>query len=72
MVVTDMSSSGERADALGKLGISYGVGMVIGPFIGGLVTKHFGYVIQHSNNCNTIIKAHTCNPKNLSKLSAMK
>lgn len=41
MIVTDVSSENERASALGMLGLSYGVGMVIGPFIGGLVTKYF-------------------------------
>ena len=30
MVMTDVSGFKERADALGKLGVSYGVGMVIG------------------------------------------
>lgn len=41
MIVTDLGEEGQRADALGKLGLSYGVGMVIGPFLGGLVTKFF-------------------------------
>ena len=41
MVVTDMSPPGQRVDALGKLGLSYGVGMVIGPVVGGLLTKMF-------------------------------
>ncbi len=41
MVMTDVSGSGERADALGKLGVSYGVGMVVGPMIGGYVTSHY-------------------------------
>lgn len=40
MIVTDLSQSGQRADALGKLGISYGIGMVMGPFVGGILTKH--------------------------------
>lgn len=42
MIVTDLGDVGKRADALGKLGLSYGVGMVIGPVLGGLVTKFFG------------------------------
>jgi len=41
MVMTDVSGSTERADALGKLGVSYGVGMVVGPMIGGYVTAHY-------------------------------
>lgn len=39
MVMTDVSGSTERADALGKLGVSYGVGMVVGPVVGGYVTS---------------------------------
>ena len=38
MVMTDVSDNKERADALGKLGVSYGVGMVVGPTVGGYVT----------------------------------
>lgn len=38
MVMTDVSDSAERANALGRLGVSYGVGMVVGPIIGGYVT----------------------------------
>ena len=39
MVMTDVSGSKGRADALGKLGVSYGVGMVVGPTLGGYVTS---------------------------------
>lgn len=41
MVMTDVSSSSQRADALGKLSVSYGVGMVVGPTLGGYVTTYF-------------------------------
>ena len=42
MVITDVSNKETRAEALGKLGVSYGGGVVVGPFIGGLVTKYAG------------------------------
>lgn len=42
MIVTDLGESGKRADALGKLGLSYGVGMVVGPVVGGIITKFHG------------------------------
>ena len=38
MVMTDVSGVSQRADALGKLGVSYGVGMVVGPTVGGIVS----------------------------------
>ena len=41
MVMTDVSNSQERADALGKLGVSYGVGMVVGPTVGGYITMQY-------------------------------
>ncbi|XP_013389470.1 solute carrier family 22 member 18 [Lingula anatina] len=41
MVITDLTDSERRADALGKLWLSYGMGSVIGPFIGGFVNKHY-------------------------------
>ncbi|KAK6187074.1 hypothetical protein SNE40_006322 [Patella caerulea] len=41
MIVTDLGDSHQRADAMGKLGLSYGVGMVVGPLIGGIIIKTF-------------------------------
>ncbi len=41
MVMTDVSSRTQRADALGKLSVSYGVGMVVGPTLGGYVVTWF-------------------------------
>lgn len=40
MVITDLSDKKSRSSQLGKLGLSYGVGMVIGPVVGGLCTKY--------------------------------
>ena len=40
MVVTDLTNPNERSDKLGKLGLSYGIGMVMGPIIGGWCTKY--------------------------------
>ncbi|XP_078271300.1 solute carrier family 22 member 18 [Rhinoraja longicauda] len=42
MVVTDLSSETERAGALGKLGLSYGLGMIVGSSAGGLLISKFG------------------------------
>lgn len=42
MVMTDVTGKTERAGALGRLGVSYGVGMVVGPIIGGYVSTLFG------------------------------
>jgi len=42
MVVTDVSKGKDRASSIGRLGIAYGIGMVTGPFFGGLITEKFG------------------------------
>ena len=36
-----LPAASDRADALGKLGVSYGLGMVVGPYVGGYLTLHF-------------------------------
>ena len=40
MVITDLTEPKERSDKLGKLGLSYGIGMVVGPVIGGWCTTY--------------------------------
>ena len=42
MVMTGMSSEEDRAASLARLGFSYGLGMVVGPTLGGQVTSRFG------------------------------
>ena len=48
MVVTDMVVYERRADYIGKLGLWYGVGMVIGPALGGYITKALRYQHTHA------------------------
>ena len=36
--INSIAFSTGRADALGKVGISYGLGMIVGPFLGGYIT----------------------------------
>ena len=45
MIITGTSSEDDRASALARLGFSYGIGMVVGPTLGGFVTTNFG---EHS------------------------
>ncbi len=42
MIMTDVTDESSRAAALSRLGFSYGIGMVVGPTLGGHVNKHFG------------------------------
>ena len=41
MVITDIVPYEKRADLLGKLGLWYGIGMVLGPTLGGQITRIF-------------------------------
>ncbi|XP_041053305.1 solute carrier family 22 member 18 isoform X2 [Carcharodon carcharias] len=69
MVMTDLSSESERVGALGKLGLSYSVGMIIGSTTGGLLISGFGepfaaYAAAAGSVLNTVvvmkyIPAHT-------------
>lgn len=40
---TDLSTDTARATALGRLSLAYGVGMVAGAPLGGLLSAHLGY-----------------------------
>ena len=42
MAVTLLSSEAERTKDLARLGFSFGLGMVFGPSLGGLITTKFG------------------------------
>lgn len=42
MVVADLSESEKRADALGKLGLCFGIGMITGSSLGGTLSTRFG------------------------------
>lgn len=68
MLVTDISDKGDRADALGKLGVFYAIGMVIGPFIGGLITHNYGErtaaFFAAFFSCISIIISFVCIPSN--------
>ncbi|XP_051885006.1 solute carrier family 22 member 18 [Pristis pectinata] len=60
MVVTDLSPESERAGALGKLGFSYGVGIIIGSSVGGFLISKFGepfaaFIAAAGSVLNTIV-----------------
>ncbi|XP_072905369.1 solute carrier family 22 member 18 [Hemitrygon akajei] len=60
MVVTDLSLESERTGELGKLGLSYGVGMIIGSSAGGFLISKFGesfaaYVAAAGSVLNSIV-----------------
>ena len=59
MVMTDVSGSTQRADALGKLGVSYGVGMVVGPTVGGYITS-FGATESQGTHLAASVAAAVC------------
>uniref|UniRef100_A0A8C6XH45 Organic cation transporter-like protein 2 n=1 Tax=Naja naja TaxID=35670 RepID=A0A8C6XH45_NAJNA len=45
MVVTDLTTPAKRADALGKLGLCFGIGVIIGSSLGGILTTKFGVAV---------------------------
>ncbi|NXO03001.1 S22AI protein, partial [Rhinopomastus cyanomelas] len=59
-VITDMTTPSQRADALGKLGLCFGIGIIIGSALGGILSTKFGlyvpiYVGLVGNLINTMI-----------------
>jgi len=42
MIITDVSTPAQRSEWLGKTSVSYGVGMLFGPALGGLSIKYAG------------------------------
>ncbi|XP_060118150.1 solute carrier family 22 member 18 isoform X2 [Heteronotia binoei] len=42
MAITDLTTPDEHADALGKLGLCFGIGMILGSSLGGSLATHFG------------------------------
>ncbi len=47
MIVTYLSEESERANVLARLGFSYGIGMVVGPTLGGYITSNFRLFLAH-------------------------
>ncbi|XP_035184358.1 solute carrier family 22 member 18 isoform X2 [Oxyura jamaicensis] len=41
-VITDLTAPSQRADALGKLGLCFGIGIIIGSALGGILSTKFG------------------------------
>ncbi|KAM6074660.1 solute carrier family 22 member 18 isoform 2-T2 [Chlamydotis macqueenii] len=59
-VITDLTTPSQRADALGKLGLCFGIGIIIGSALGGVLSTRFGiffptYVGLVGNLINTMI-----------------
>ncbi|NWU76376.1 S22AI protein, partial [Onychorhynchus coronatus] len=59
-VITDMTTPSQRADALGKLGLCFGIGIIAGSALGGVLSTEFGifvptYVALVGSLINTLI-----------------
>ncbi|NXI22472.1 S22AI protein, partial [Sterrhoptilus dennistouni] len=68
-VITDVTSSSQRAGALGKLGFCFGVGIIFGSVLGGVLSTKFGvyaptYVGLVGSVINTLI-AMVCIPSQI-------
>ncbi|XP_020826480.1 solute carrier family 67 member A1 isoform X2 [Phascolarctos cinereus] len=68
MVITDMTSPADRPAALGKLGLCFGIGVILGSMLGGTLNTKFGiyspaYVAFLANAICTLVSL-TCIPAN--------
>ncbi|NXX54188.1 S22AI protein, partial [Scopus umbretta] len=59
-VIIDLTTPSQRADALGKLGLCFGIGIIVGSALGGVLSTTFGifvpmYVGLVGNLINTVI-----------------
>ncbi|XP_040464527.1 solute carrier family 22 member 18 isoform X2 [Falco naumanni] len=59
-VIIDLTTPSQRADALGKLGLCFGIGIIVGSALGGVLSTKFGtffpiYVALVGNLINTMI-----------------
>ncbi|XP_029438161.1 solute carrier family 22 member 18 isoform X4 [Rhinatrema bivittatum] len=66
MVITDLTTPKERAEALGKLGLCFGAGVIVGSSLGGFLAMKFGlycplYVALAGNLLGSML-AMTCIP----------
>jgi len=76
MVITDITSYDQRSTSLGRLSISYGLGMVVGPVVGGFCVKHASeqaaaYVAAFGSLASVII-SYFCIPKDTKALRVKK
>lgn len=58
MVVTDLSEPETRADALSKMGLCFGVGMIAGSTLGGHLNTHYGWARPLVFECPGLIFPH--------------
>uniref|UniRef100_A0A8C3TMP5 Organic cation transporter-like protein 2 n=1 Tax=Catharus ustulatus TaxID=91951 RepID=A0A8C3TMP5_CATUS len=54
-VITDMTPPSQRAGALGKLGLCFGVGIIAGSAMGGVLSTKFGLLLSTLNCINRVL-----------------
>ncbi|XP_044538299.1 solute carrier family 22 member 18 [Gracilinanus agilis] len=74
MVITDLTTPAERPGALGKLGLCFGIGVILGSLLGGTLSSRFGlyapaYVALLANGVCAAI-SFTCIPTSTKSAAA--